>query len=220
MGLILSPDMPEFIALANTYIAKPAVVFDVGACDGGDSLQLARAWPDAKVYAFEGMPANYNKHLKDNPEVIAVNIVVTDKNGTVQFYEKNGPGIHSIFEGNDIYRGERYNISKLELPCIRLDTFCAKQGITAIDVMKLDVEGAAYEVLIGCGAMLPHIGILHVETENYQIFGGQRLDGESAAVLTQAGFKMLKRFSQPSGKGGGIFQYDSIWVNTRLGAPA
>ena len=67
------------------------IIFDIGACEGLDSIKYARLFPNSKVYAFEPLPNNFNQ-IPQNLEECKVenveiyNLALSDKKGEESIY--------------------------------------------------------------------------------------------------------------------------------------
>jgi FkbM family methyltransferase len=120
------------------------VFFDIGSYFGWYSLWLARQC-GAQACAFEPVPQNFellaeNARLNPARKVRPFRLALSDQPGEVSFQlpaeDNRGTG-RIVSEG-----GQR-------VPAITLDAFVAEQGITRLDAMKIDVEGAEVRVLAG-----------------------------------------------------------------------
>ena len=56
-----------------------------------------------------------------------------------------------------------------------LDEFCTTRGISRIDFVHMDVQGAESLVLEGAQRMLPHITAIWLEVANEELYAGQKL---------------------------------------------
>ena len=45
-------------------------------------------FPDASVYAIEGLPDNYNTYMKDLKNIICINTVINDYDGITKYHIK------------------------------------------------------------------------------------------------------------------------------------
>jgi hypothetical protein len=61
--------------------------------------------------------------------------------------------------------------------------------------------------------MLDTIKIMHIETESYPFFKGQKLHDEVADYLTNKDFTMVDMTSVNINNGQ---QYDSVWINNKF----
>ena len=184
--------------------AEVRVVFDVGARDCDESLEFARAYPQAAVFAFECNAATLPQcraAVAAEPRIVLTEKAASDKSGRLPFFPINrertitgiaagNPGASSLFEATGAYPEERYVQDRVEVDAIRLDEFCAARGIRAIDIMWIDVQGAEALVLRGLGALLPKVKFIHMEAEFFKIYRGQALFPELDALLRAAGFSL------------------------------
>lgn len=201
--------IPDFIGLINDNFDKDqiSVIFEVGALDAKDALLLKNEFPKANVFAIEGLADNYNNYMKDLKEITPINAIICDRDGTIDYHKKTINGIHGIFNRGDQYPGE---IIK-DVPCCTMKTLCKEYNLDFIDVIKIDVEGATYEVLKGIGDLLSTIKMMHIETETIPYFQGQKLHHEVIELLEENNFLMIDFTSCSIGNG---TQCDSVWVNT------
>ena len=60
-------NMKKYIHIVNKYFDKDdiKVIMEVGALDAQDSIFFKKSFPDATVYALEGLPDNYEKYLNN-----------------------------------------------------------------------------------------------------------------------------------------------------------
>lgn len=140
---------PEVTHAVTQTVKKGMTVIDIGAHIGYYSLLFAKCvGPAGRVFSFEPLPENLALLRKN---------IQLNKLDNVQTY------LHAVFsstkeisisipndapnsgDGSVIHdRGSRHVL----VPAITLDSFCATAGIQP-DVLKLDVEGAEYDVLVG-----------------------------------------------------------------------
>lgn len=200
--------MPAFVSKVKQMFKSDEIktIVEIGALDAQDSQYFKKVFPAATVYAIEALPDNHDKYLKDLKDVVCVNAVVSDVDGEVAFYKKEINGIHSIFN-----RGNEYGNEVIKLPSYRFETLAEMNGINSVDMLKLDVEGATIEVLEGMGDLLSGVKIMHLESESYPFFEGQKLHNEVVKYLEGKGFSLLELTSFPIQPG--RLQYDSVWIN-------
>lgn len=181
-------------------------IMEIGALDGKDSIKFKNRYPNANVYTIEGLPDNFNKYLVKQTDIIPINIVMTDYDGTVDYYKKNVNGIHGIYN-----RGDYYGTEKLHnVPCKTFKTICQEYNIDGIDFVKIDVEGATYEIINGMGSEINKIKMMHIETESYPFFEGQKLHNDVCKLLEERGFVMIDMTTVKISNGE---QHDSVWLN-------
>ena len=136
------------INLLNNFIHTNAVVYDIGANIGFHTLGFA---DHAKhVYGFEPNNKNY-KLLRMNTghvkNISTYNVGCSDKNGTA-FIQDFEPGSNNN-------NGELM-LAESGQPCdiVKLDDYVKKHHIPDPQVVKIDVEGHEYEVLLGMDKLI------------------------------------------------------------------
>lgn len=200
--------MPEFVGYIKKYISNPSIIVELGSMDGKDSLYLKECFPKATVYAIEGLEENYN-FFKNMTQIIAIHAVVCNVDGEIVYYKKNVNGIHGIYDRGEIYGNER-----IISPCCKFKTL-VKNVIKQdhIDAIKIDVEGAAYDVLLSMEDYIHNIGIMHIETESKEAFKGQVTEKPVFEYLINNEFEMINKACCLIED---IYQCDSVWVNKRF----
>lgn len=193
--------MPEFVELIRKHFHDSDIqhIVEVGSMDGRDAVYFKEQFPHASVIAIEGNKENFYAYNPQDSGVKWMNAVVFNYDGQIDFHIKNINGIHSVYDRGKIY-GER----KESVDCFRLDSL-----IENVDMMKIDVEGATYEVLDGMGNLLDSVKIMHIETESYPFFSGQKLHGAVENLLKEKGFRMIAKADCRIQNG---YQHDSVWI--------
>ncbi len=152
------------LRLARWILAhiKPGVtVADVGAHFGFYTLLAAHlAGEEGKVFAFEASPRVFSV-LQNNArtfvQIETMHCAVSNESGELSFYEF--PTHYSEyntlspeqFEQSDWF--QRIPHQKVTVPAIHLDAFFAEKQIQP-DFIKIDVEGAEFQVVQGTQALL------------------------------------------------------------------
>lgn len=126
------------------------VVYDIGANVGFYSLIASKmAGKNGKVYAFEPAPRNLihlKKHLELNKceNSIAVSGAVSDKKDLVYFNDGDHAATGFLSKNN----------GNILVPTFDLDELVENKIIMAPNLMKIDVEGAEFDVLNGAKNIL------------------------------------------------------------------
>jgi FkbM family methyltransferase len=122
-------------------------VFDIGANSGLFSL-LAINKGAKKVYAFEpNQESLVNlKYLVKDLNVEVIDKAVYTKDEDLTFYiDPNNTTIGSI--SADHIKNNGSSVEKITVPAISLKTFIEQNNIDKISLLKMDIEGAEYDII-------------------------------------------------------------------------
>jgi FkbM family methyltransferase len=162
----------------NSSNPTPTII-DAGANVGLATIYFKQRFPNAKIIAFEPDQKVFNV-LSENIEafnfqdVYLINKALWNKEGTFNF----------VSEGADSGR-----IADLEGAQPITVTSLRQYLKEPIDLLKLDIEGAEYEVLQDCEDLLKNVQRIFVEYHSFQS-SEQRLP-ELTMILKNAGFRLL-----------------------------
>ena len=187
----------------------PLVIFDIGACEGEDSVRYARRYPRARVFAFEPLPANqalvranFAKFAVGNAELVP--LALSDRSGEALFHVSNGRPPNE-YAGKDWNYGNKSSSllapaqadpmhgwlvfkESITVRTTTLAQFCHERGISQIDFIHMDVQGAESLVLTGAGEMLRHVQSVWLEVTRKELYRGQKLRDEIQEFMQAHGF--------------------------------
>lgn len=184
----------DLTVLMNSIASRGGLLVDVGANYGYFTSLWAAAGKANRVVAFEASPRNM-AGLKRNVEQNGLQSQVTilpkaagKVAGTMHFYlgpeDQTGWGGLSATQGKD----------DIEVEVTSLDDHCSQNGISEINVLKIDTEGADTWVIEGAARLLREKRIQHVffeENPSRMEKLGIRLD-EAPALLRAEGYRVEK----------------------------
>jgi FkbM family methyltransferase len=211
-------------------------LFDVGA-RGGIDPRWRDFHPYLDVIGFEPDPDECNRLNREAgslpyPARFLPHALAREAKHGVSFYLANWDSASSIYRPNPEFLDPFHNAPRLgvreqrQISTVTLDQVCAEEAVQP-DCLKLDVEGAELDVLLGGETALSHTLILELEVE----FGPMRVDqplfAEIDSYLREREWSLfgLRRSSwrrgaglDPSvrGYGGQLVQGDALYYNGRL----
>ena len=125
-------------------------VLDVGANIGSFTVVAARlVGPEGSVFAFEPDPKAFDR-LRENVEVNKLTNVrclpyaIGGRRGSFEFFSHDRPNFSSLFGGVDRRGMDGMTATTAEVRT--LADAVAELGLARIDLLKLDCEGAEYEI--------------------------------------------------------------------------
>jgi len=149
--------------LAFERLIQPrSIVYDIGANVGYFSLLAALlAGPEGRVYAFEPLPRNINylhKHIKINNiyNIQVVEAAVSHQSGDAHFDLGASTAMGHLSESGEI---------NVRMVC--LDEMLETGELQPPDYVKVDIEGAEYDALLGAQNLLKTFHpVLFLDTHN------------------------------------------------------
>src|ERR671921_338085 len=141
------------------------IVVDIGAHIGLYTIiSSKRVGTNGKVVAIEADPGNFemlNRNIKLNQltNVIPLNYAVYSKETKIKLYlpdEESGYTMHHSIMSNYVFTKykDKTEDKFVEVSANTLDYFLQLEGITDVNWIKIDVEGAEFEVLKGAHNVL------------------------------------------------------------------
>tara|TARA_Y100000361_G_C11160490_1_gene346984 strand:+ start:2917 stop:3438 length:522 start_codon:yes stop_codon:yes gene_type:complete len=161
-----------------------------------------------KIYVLEAHPVFFTQIKKTYPNFEVYNLAAWNKTEDVHFFAtSHAHDGRSSVKDRDIY--ENSGFVSITVSGSRMDDFFKSQKIPPPDIVKIDVEGAAFEVLQGFGEELSNVKLVQVETEQREIWQEQKIKDSVFNILHEAGFSLAWQVDL------GINQNDSVWVNNK-----
>lgn len=205
------------------------VIFDIGACEGEDSIRYSRLFPNSRIFTFEPLPKNrqiidYNFQKYGCENAKSYQLAFCNQSGSIDFHVSDG-------RPDNLWEGENWNYGnksssilapssdgpvygwlefkqKVVVPCNKLDTFCSEKNIERIDFIHMDVQGAELHVLKGAEKMIKKTASIWLEVSEVETYKTQCLRKDVESFMQEAGF-LLAHFESRGEEG------DQFYVNLR-----
>ncbi|GAN55654.1 FkbM family methyltransferase [Tanticharoenia sakaeratensis] len=213
--------MTEVITAADERI----VVVDIGA-SGGLQKKWARQPGNIRPVLFEPNPAEADRlrgSMSHIPGALVVERGLSYRAGEFELTLGRHAGCTSLLKADpDVLAG--YSIAPLydsmgtvTVECDRYDTLHSRGEVPVADVIKLDVEGYEYEILLGFGGLLDQCLGVEAETWLTPVYRNTKLLHEIIAYLRQFGL-VLRRFEPMNAFDGDLFLGDAYFTINRARA--
>jgi FkbM family methyltransferase len=187
-------------------------IFDIGACEGEDSVRYARLFPRSTVYAVEPLPVNVRRIQSTVERYRARNVRVlpfalSDIRGKASLFVSAGhpPDIpvsdewdygnksSSLLEPGrhlEVHPWVRFD-EVIEVETRTLADVCADYRVQRVDLIHMDVQGAELKVLDGLGPLLEGVTAIWLEVEAVPLYLDQPLKDDIEGYLRARGFEMM-----------------------------
>jgi FkbM family methyltransferase len=187
---------PQMGAVLRHYLRPGAVFIDMGANEGYFSvLASGLVGPPGTVIAVEPqsrLQGVIQTNLDANGcfNVRLVRCVVASRTEKVQL--SLAPDVNT--GSSSLFRQTRYALPTEEVQSFCLDAFLAKVGVDHCDLMKVDIEGAEYDVFMAAGDVLRKGILKHVAIEiHHSILANRGLSADTLhAHMIESGYQVDK----------------------------
>lgn len=159
-------------------------MFDIGANVGSFAV-YASTKTDGPIYCFEPVPDNMRLikqsiALNGIQTITPVNAAVASQEKDLQIHLSYSNAMHSTLVRSDA------SGQSITVPVINIENFCRDHNITRIDYLKMDCEGAEYDIVLNWSDQFPSsVQRLVLEYHDHPTHTYQDL----VAFLTSHGFQ-------------------------------
>lgn len=207
------------------------ILFDVGACEGEESIRYKKIFPESLIFLFEPLPSNQQLIIQNIEkykleELILVPVALSDEDSYTEFYTSSGQpdGIQTDLDwdfGNksssllvpQIDNLPKWLVfkEKIQVQTMTLDFFLNKNKILEVDFLHMDVQGAELKVLFGAKEKIKDIKAIWLEVSNVELYINQPLSEEIEFFMKKNNFHLIK--SEFSGEFGDQFYLNKRYFN-------
>ena len=215
---LTSPAEPSAIERAEwsfyiEYLRPGMTVFDVGANVGETTFLFARFARPGMVHAFEPGADAFRRlaavtQAAELKNVIPSRVAVCDREGEAKLfvYDQEHMSWNTLADRPlENYGSDAKPVGEEMVAAVTLDEYCTRTQVNQIDLLKLDVEGAELQCLIGARQLLQRKAIRCCVFE----FGATTFDmgnrpEDIQSLLSECGYRLENIIpSEPLFPGGG-----------------
>ncbi|HXP50853.1 MAG TPA: FkbM family methyltransferase, partial [Bacteroidia bacterium] len=193
--------------------ADALVIFDIGACEGEDSIKYSRLFPNAKVHSFEPVPKNI-KIVEDNlktyeaAHVKLIPVALSNKIGKQVLNVSSGRPEDADAREDWDYGNKSSSLlppdevlathkwlkfpEQIEVQTDTLSNYCSTNKIDCIDFIHMDVQGAELIVLEGAGNFITNIKAIWLEVSDIAMYKNQPLRKDLENFMKAHNFRLYK----------------------------
>jgi FkbM family methyltransferase len=156
----------------HAYLPKSGdVVFDIGAGVGEETIVFSKlVGENGKIYSIEAHPRtfkalDYLVAVNGLRNVKPVSIAFSNERGTVEIDDSENSLANSILPTP--------KQKSFQVPAVTFDEFVTVNGISSIDLVKMNVEGAEQLIIKGMVKSLPIIKHLAISCHDFRYKNGE-----------------------------------------------
>ena len=186
------------IDLRKKYNFIPKTIYDIGACVLHWTQKAESIWPESEIVLFDATDAFENLYVESGLNYY-IGALSNESSKLINFYQNN-----DNFAGNSYYReNPKYSpaaeylfdeSSIVQLTTKTLDDIVFDKVLNPPQMIKIDVQGAELDVLIGAEKSLITCEHLIIELRNVEYNIGSPDKEEIIDYLQTKGFKNLGLF--------------------------
>jgi FkbM family methyltransferase len=189
---------------------EPEGILDVGANMGTWTGEMMSMFPTSEYFMIEGnkllLPYLEQTHI---PYEISL---VGNYTGKAKFYIQRGVPMstgNSMFKENSIFYEDAIEV---EVPISTLDEIIERRQVGPFQVLKLDIQGAEIDALLGASKTLESVEVIQTECSFMQYNEGSPPFFETHLLLHGLGFSLFGVSDFLSDPYQFPVQMDAIWV--------
>lgn len=213
-----------------TDCASPSTIFDVGANVGDITEMYNTIFPDCTIHCFEPIPGTFERlkqrHAKQQ-NIMYHQFAVGDCEDTVSIYETSSSGNSSVSKPTSYVRdsldenmADSVRIVDTHLVSqITLDSFCTRNQIPHIDILKMDIQGSELNALKGASKLLDaqNIRMIYCEVLFSDLYEDQCYFHELMSFLHDKKYRIFDIVTMAYSGDGKLYYGDAIFINEELG---
>lgn len=202
-------------------VSEP-IIFDVGAHRGYITTKFRTLVPNATVHAFEPFPESFQRLAERNADDAKVQchpFGLAERETEVELHANENAATNSILATDDAASetwgsGLLDTQSTVRIRVRPLDRVVEELGISGIDILKLDVQGAEPMVMEGAAELCRagKIRMIYTEIITQPTYMGQKRFDQALGVFYDRGFDLHNLYNLNSGDSGQLRQLDAIFV--------
>ena len=196
MGVGLPGDLRTFIEMTSP------VIFDVGANIGQSVQRFCEIWESPTITSFEPDPRSADT-LEARYSGLAGHSLVrsalgSEENDSLTLYRYPQSDLNSVnLRRSDAFFNEP-PVEQIPVPQTTLDAYCTSVGVTTIDLLKIDVEGAEQAVVEGARTVLSAgmVGYVLIEVAFGRLYAEVSKPLELFGLMDRLGFEFVGIYHQ------------------------
>ena len=199
------------------------VVFDVGAHHGHVSRCFRNLFPSSRVFAFEPFLPSYEvlrRNTDGDSGVKPFNCGLSNTAGRQPLCSNIDAGTNSLLETDPQSvavwgSGVIETVDHIEAEFETLDNVRLREAISAINLLKMDVQGAEHLVLEGGRRAIEaaRINVIYSEIITLPAYQSQKSFSEALRGFELAGFRVYGLYNPSLTNKGMLRQLDAIFVH-------
>ncbi len=198
--------------IIKQFLPSNPIIVEAGAHKGRDTIHMVKLWPQAKLYAFEPVPALFHilsQSVKELSGVTCYQLALSDSVGRAPLYVSSGRSDAA----SSLLRPKKYLLDNpqvtfnesIMVDAITLDVWAQDEGIQAVDFLWLDLQGHEMAMLQASPNILKTVKAIHTEVNCEHRFENNPLYSEFVHWLQDQNFVLYQEHLHKKSWGNALF---------------
>lgn len=169
------------------WIRDPKIILDLGSRDCLEAISFSREYPQAQIFAFECNPDSIpvcQRNIQGTSNITLVPKACREYTGRTRFFPVSSRpprgfspnvGASSLFRASGHMITEPIYQEEVMVDCTTISDWAKQNGISSIDVVWMDLQGAELLTLRGFGHLINKVSVIHTEITYRELYSGQDL---------------------------------------------
>ena len=195
----------EHVNYLNSLDINPKVIYDIGACVLHWSRHAKAKWPNADYYLLDAAKS-VEPFLDNSGDSWAIEVLSNENDKEIIFYEDSeNPGGNSYYlETTGAFTEQHATIRKT----ITLDTLVKQKNWPKPDLIKMDVQGAEIDILMGALETIKQCKDVILEAQHVDYNKGAPKVDRVIKFMEYLGFELVSNFCK--GKVDGDYHFTRL----------
>jgi len=203
-GVVVKSNIPK----VKEYVPDAKCIFEIGANDGVDVIQIHETWPDAEIHIFEMDPYHYKRLFRFMSEYIHVNFFgLYNFNGMSVFkrvvepdkpWDASDYWIKSVSSVKDMagkhLQQRPISSETIYSKVMTIDSYCNVFNCKP-DIILMDTQGSEYEILEGAKNTLGYTKAVLTEWSTEELYKGIKVLSEIQSLMSSHNFTMKEKIN-------------------------
>ncbi len=204
------------------FLNNLRTIVDVGANKGQFSLAARKFSPNAEVYSFEPLPVPFEilkKIFIKDSKVRVYKCAVGIKAERLPMHlsaHEDSSSLLAIAPAQNLNFPGTQEVGLIDIDVAPLNYHLDSKDILAPALLKIDVQGYEFEVLIGSEDLLGSFSLIYCECSFVELYKNQKLAHEVIHWLSERNFSLIGVFNMSYTTTGQAVQADFLFKNLSI----
>lgn len=191
------PEEESFRIAAELCGKKTPVIVDGGAHRGGCVALFRDHVPAASFICFEPDPdlvSQMKETFAGQSNVTVVHAALGESRSTATFNINESRPTNSLLPAVEALSPSDQRlyqtVRQISVDVVSLDDYRKENGVSAIDILKLDLQGYDYRALLGARETLRNVDVVLTEVWYTEVYKGAHLFPDVLSLMRECGFRL------------------------------